>query len=264
VVDAHLSVSATRNVICMKWGTLYGAHHVNRLFAMVRRHLPGACRFICFTDDDRGLDPAIEALPLPQLRTPPHMQDTRWLKLACLRRPLADLQGQALFLDLDLVVVDDLTPFFELPGQLCVVRDADLFRRKWVDWFRPQRRAQYARVGNTSVFRFPVGAFDSLVQAFEADPEAVLRAYRNEQEYVTLRLHEQGAVTFWPQAWCRSFKNHCVPRGVASYLRDPTLPPGARIVLFAGNLKQDDVLAGRGGKFYRRIGPAPWLAQHWQ
>jgi hypothetical protein len=28
-----------RNVICMKWGTKYGPEYVNRLYAMVRRHL---------------------------------------------------------------------------------------------------------------------------------------------------------------------------------------------------------------------------------
>ena len=32
-----------RNVICMKWGTKYAPEYVNRLYAMVRRHLTGDC-----------------------------------------------------------------------------------------------------------------------------------------------------------------------------------------------------------------------------
>jgi len=31
--------SPQRHVICMKWGTKYGPEYVNRLYAMVRRHL---------------------------------------------------------------------------------------------------------------------------------------------------------------------------------------------------------------------------------
>ena len=30
-----------RVVLCMKWGTKYGPEYINRLYAMVRRHLEG-------------------------------------------------------------------------------------------------------------------------------------------------------------------------------------------------------------------------------
>ena len=40
-------------------------------------------------------------------------------------------------------------------------------------------------------------------------------------------------------------------------------PPGARIVLFAGSPKMADVLAGRGGRWYRRIGNIDWLRAAW-
>ena len=54
-----------------------------------------------------------------------------------------------------------------------------------------------------------------------------------------------------------------MPRGLASYLRDPALPQGARIVLFAGAPKMADVFAGKGGKWYRRIGDIGWLRRAW-
>ena len=44
-----------RNVICMKWGTKYGPEYVNRLYAMVRRHLTGDFRMVCLTDDPTGI-----------------------------------------------------------------------------------------------------------------------------------------------------------------------------------------------------------------
>jgi hypothetical protein len=61
-----------------------------------------------------------------------------------------------------------------------------------------------------------------------------------------------------------SFKNDCVPRGLASYRRDPACPPGARIVVFAGNPKMDEVLAGGGHRWHRRIGRVDWLREAWE
>ena len=61
-----------------------------------------------------------------------------------------------------------------------------------------------------------------------------------------------------------SFKNDCVPRNFLSYFSDPKLPAGAKIVAFAGNPKMEDVFAGRGGKWYRRIGNIDWLRKAWQ
>ena len=55
-----------------------------------------------------------------------------------------------------------------------------------------------------------------------------------------------------------------VPRHLSSYLRDPALPQGAKIVLFAGAPKMEDVFAGRGHKWYRRIGNIDWLRKAWQ
>lgn len=60
-----------------------------------------------------------------------------------------------------------------------------------------------------------------------------------------------------------SFKNACVPRGWKSYLADPAVPAGARIVVFAGTPKMSDVPAGGGHTWYRRIGDVRWLHQAW-
>jgi len=39
----------------MKWGTKYGPEYVNRLYAMVRRHLTGDFNMVCLTDDTKGI-----------------------------------------------------------------------------------------------------------------------------------------------------------------------------------------------------------------
>lgn len=251
-------------ILCMKWGTLYGARDVNNLARGVRRHLARPHRFICFTDDPSGLHPGIEALPLPDLGLPPGSGDTRWQKLALFRRDLGGLEGTALFLDLDLVIVGPLDPFFDQPGDVCIIRDDDLFRPKRLRRIRRRRDRFLRMVGNTSVFRFRLGSHPEVLETYLADPAAAAASYEHEQQMVSDILGRQGALTYWPRGWCVSFKNHCVGRGIGSYLRNPRCPKGARIVLFAGSPKMADVLAGKGGRWYRRIGNVDWLRRAWE
>lgn len=252
------------NILTMKWGTLYSADDVNRLHAQVRRHLARPHRFICFTDDTAGLDPGIEALPLPELGLPAGHGDTRWRKLAVFRRDLSGLAGTALFLDIDLVVVDDLAPFFDLPGSFYIIRDDDLFRPKPLRKVNPARDRFLHSVGNSSVFRFEIGAHAYILDAYLANPAAATAGYEISQQFQSAQLARHGHLHYWPRGWCVSFKNDCVPRHLLSYLRDPSLPDGAKIVLFAGEPKMADVFAGRGHKWYRRIGRIDWLRRAWQ
>ncbi|WP_103172331.1 hypothetical protein [Paracoccus sp. SY] len=250
-------------ILTMKWGTLYSADDVNRLFRQIRRHLTRPHRFICFTDDARGLDRGIEAMPLPELGLPPGHGDTRWRKLAIFRRDLAGLSGTALFLDIDLVVVDDLQPFFDLPGAFHIIRDDDLFRPKPLRRVNPSRDRFLHSVGNSSVFRFEIGQHAYILDAYLADPAGATARYEISQQFQSAQLAAHGNLNYWPKGWCVSFKNDCVPRHLSSYLRDPVLPERAKIVLFAGAPKMEDVFAGRGHKWYRRIGNIDWLRQAW-
>ena len=252
-------------ILTMKWGTLYGAEDVNRLARQVRRHLSRPYRFICFTDDGNGIGEGVEVLPLPELGLPAGHGDTRWRKLALFRRDLGGFAGAtALFLDLDLVVVDDLGPFFDLPGDFHIIRDDDLFRPKPLRRINPARDRFLHSVGNSSVFRYQVGAHAYILDAYLADPAAATRQYEISQQFQSAQLAAHGHLNYWPRGWCVSFKNDCVGRGLGSYLRDPACPQGARIVLFAGNPKMADVFAGRGGTWYRRIGDIEWLRKEWR
>lgn len=251
-------------ILTMKWGTLYGPHYVNNLARDVRRHLDRPHRFICFTDDASGLDPDVEAFPLPDLGLPAGHRDTRWKKLALFRKDLAGLSGTALFLDLDLVIVDDLGPMFDLEGQFRIIRDDDLFRHKPLRKINPKRDTFLHSVGNSSVFRFEIGKHSYILDAFVADPIAAMESYEISQQFQSAQLAKHGHLAYWPREWCVSFKNHCVPRGLKSYLADPSLPEGAKIVVFAGSPKMDEALNGKGGKWYRRIGDVNWLKSLWE
>ncbi len=103
-----------RNVICMKWGTKYGPEYVNRLYAMVRRHLSGDFRMVCLTDDAQGIRPEVDCFPIPPLDLPPGIPERGWTKLVSFAADLHGLKGTALFLDVDVVVVGSLDAFFEV------------------------------------------------------------------------------------------------------------------------------------------------------
>jgi hypothetical protein len=257
-------MSTAVNVICMKWGRLYGPEYVNHLRAGVARHLARPHRFVCFTDDATGLSPDVEALPLPELGLPAGHGDRRWQKLAVFRQPLADLTGTTLFLDLDLVIFDSLEPFFDLPGPFFIIRDDDLFRSKPLRRINPERDRFLHSVGNSSVFRFEIGAHQYILDAYLADPQAATASYEISQQFQSAQLARHDHLQYWPSDWCVSFKNACVPRGLRSYLRNPALPPGAKLVVFAGEPKMGDVLAGHGHRWYRRIGNVDWLRRAWQ
>jgi hypothetical protein len=237
----------------MKWGTKFPAEFVNRLHRMVDRHLSRPHRFVCFTDDPSGLEPAIEHFPMPSAgpadRDPTH----GWRKVSMFRKPLGDLEGSTLFLDLDVVITEALDPFFELPGTARVIRD-----------YRPVRIRGDSWVGNTSVFRFEVGAHPEVLEGLERNFDAIRKRFRNEQEYVTHWFHERGELGYWPEAWCPSFKHDCVPVGPLSYFLTPRLPRGARVVVFHGVPNPGEALRGHRGKWYRRIRPTPWIGDHWR
>lgn len=242
------------NVLCIKWGKKYGPEYVNKLRAMVARHLKRPHRFVCFTDDRVGILPDVEVFDIPQVgfedfdQRKPWTFGHGWLKLTSFHAPLYDLSGPTLFLDLDIVIVDSLDPFFEVPGQFVVIREWD----------------KSDGTGNTSVYRYEIGAHTDALAHLARDPQAAMADVRNEQEYITHFLNKQGKLSYWPDEWCRSFKRHCVRRGIMGWFKPPHLPEGARIVAFHGIPNPPDAIAGRSGKWYRRVMPTAWVAEHWR
>ncbi|WP_077035231.1 glycosyltransferase [Pelomonas sp. KK5] len=238
-----------RHILCMKWGTKYGPEYVNRLYAMVRRHLKGDFTFVCLTDRTEGIRAEVQCFPIPEMNIAEAKRDGAWKKLTTFEADLYGLKGTALFLDLDVVIVDDITPFFEVPGKFLIIHD----------WKRPWRVT-----GNSSVYRFKIGAHADVLDKFRREHEALRKEFRNEQAYLSDELHKQGLLQYWDDAWCASWKYHCVPRWPLNFFREPFIPAGARILIFHGVMNPPDALAGRSNGNWRKARPAPWIAEHWR
>ncbi|MGH6625476.1 MAG: glycosyltransferase [Burkholderiaceae bacterium] len=243
------TASSQRNVICMKWGQKYGPEYVNRLYAMVRRHLSGEFRFVCLTDDTAGIRSEVECHPIPALDLPEGIPERGWKKLVSFSSELYGLSGTALFLDVDVVIVGSLDAFFSEPGEFLIIHD---YKRPW-------------RVtGNSSVYRFELGAHPDVLAYFRDHVEEIRARFRNEQAYLSDFLHRQGKLKYWPTAWCPSFKYHSIPRWPANYWQEPMVPQDARIVIFHGECNPPDALAGLRNRRLRFIKKARWVAEHWR
>lgn len=179
-----------RVIVCMKWGTKYGPEYVNRLYGMVARHLRGAFQFVCLTDSSAGVRSEVRCLPIPSLDLPPGIPERGWTKLTTFEADLHGLRGTALFLDLDVVIVGDITPFFEQPGEFLIIHD----------WKRPWRIT-----GNSSVYRWRLGAHAAVLAEFRATHEAVRARLRNEQAFLSEFMKREGLMSYWPAHWCQNF-----------------------------------------------------------
>jgi hypothetical protein len=240
---------AVVNVICTKWGDKYPPVYVNKLYGMVARNLKRPFRFVCVTDEPRdGLRAEVETVPMPRIDLPERQRNWPWRKVSLFAPRIGDLEGLTLFLDLDILVVGGLDAFFEFPGEFCVIEN----------WTQPG-----SGIGNTSVYRFVVGAHADLYEHFMRDPQKIVNSYNNSQTFISRYLGK--TMTFWPAEWVKSFKVHSVPPFVLRPFVIPKMPDGVRIVAFPGDPKMPDAAQGKwpGGphKFIRKT---PWIDEHWR
>lgn len=220
-----------KQIICINWGTKYGAPYINRLYQMVKANITPPFRFVAFTDTRDGVHADVDCFDLPEM--PGFMPERtigQWPKSRLWASELGDLEGPFLFIDLDVVITGSLDPFFEYgrPGDVVLARNA---------------AKPFHKLGQTSIYRMPVGALAPLQDIFAADPQGVADAYRFEQHFVT--KNAPNGIVFWPKGWVRHFRIECIPRFPLNYFIETKAPSGARVVIFAGGLNPTDAIVGQ-------------------
>lgn len=220
-----------KKIICINWGTKYGPKYINRLYGMVSRNITPPFDFVCFTDNPEGIRPEVRTFDLPPIDIEmPTGTRGIWPKSRLWGPALGDLQGPVLYLDLDLMVLRNIDSFFESGGE----DDVILARNP---------NTPFERLGQTSIFRFPVGKLQPLQEMFKADPQGIATKYHFEQRFVT--QNAPGGVTFFPRQWIAHFRLHCIPPFPLNYFFEPRRPSKAKIVIFPGGLNQELAIEGR-------------------
>lgn len=250
----------TANIICIKWGTLFGPEYVNRLYSGVRRNIDADVRFFCMTEDSAGFHPDIEVLDLPVEPYAAEMDKALAvanrqgaMRKVSLFKPglIPDLDGPILGFDLDVVITGDLTPIWQMaPGKVAM-------RHDWTE----KRKGR--PTGHGSVFRYNPAAHGFLYDDLAADPYKVVEQARgSEQRYTSHKAMEKDAFAYIPEPYVASFKYDCNPFP-GNYWRAPDLPTDARVVCFHGRPKMSEAIDGYTGSWVRRSKPCPWLEDHW-
>lgn len=231
-------------VVCWKWkradgSDLFGPEYVNRLRAGLEKHLHLEHGLVCVTDDPAGIDPRVRIVPLPTTYagTP---RCRRRMQIFS-REFAASLGTRILSIDLDVVLVGDITPLVDR-------------REPLVCW-----RVGYAQVFSGSFHLMDAGHLDGLWRAFESDPagyprrvsreavpsdQAMMNAYLRGDD-VPCWTEADGFVTYFGKGYERLEHLGVGPRRTA-------LPAGARVVVL-GSADLADLESGS----------APWIREHW-
>lgn len=218
-------------LLCMKWGQKYSPDYVNKLYNMVARNVTPPFEFYCFTDEESGLISPIKTLPLPRLGcNEPTKTRGKWRKVSLWGDSLYGLTGTALFLDLDSIIVSNIDSYFTYGKPQDIVLERN--------WARP-----LSGLGQTSVFRFPIGAHSHILKNFQQNPQTIADRYRYEQHYIT---HSAGNMrSFWPRGWTRHFRLHCLGPMPLRLMRPAIIPRGSKIITFPGGPNPSDAKYGK-------------------
>lgn len=240
-------MTAPLGIVTWKWTPADGrpapfsAVHVNALRRAIERHVHLPFRMFCVTDDPAGIDPEVTIVPLPT--TFAHTPRCRRRMQQFDRAFGAQFGDRMLSIDLDVVIVDDLTPLLRRSEPI-------------VGW-----KIEYANVYSGSFLMFDVGALHGLWRQFMADPEgyprrawprgvgsdqAMLNYYLARRPPIGTWTAADGMVTFFGAGYER-FEHY----GVGP--RRPDLPAGARIVV----LGSADLHVLDEPERY------PWVKAHW-
>ena len=240
------------NVVCIKWGKKFNSEYVNRLHKMVEKNLTLPHRFVCFTDDTDGINPVIEVYPLPQIKLKDG-PERGWRKLSVLSKNLQDLQGTALCLDIDIVIINNIDYLFEESGDFRIIKD----------WGYPAS----SYVGNSGCYRFNIGQHHDILKYFENNFDEITKQFRNEEEYLSYKIKEKGILQYWKPKTAISFKHGCMSSFPLNLFTTPKQPTDeTKILIFHGNPLPKEAIDGYFNiKRPQRIcKKTPWLKKFWE
>lgn len=181
-------------VVCifMRGPVAYTADYVVRLERMVRRHLDRPFSFVCLTDRSAELPESIESFRIPSMQenVPPNGVGY-WAKINLFNPWLACLDGRVLYIDLDSLIVNDLSPIVDAPATFAITADALVEERQHIDTDRYGRKL--VRKFNSSVMVWDAGTHSDIWQAWR--PDVALRL-STDQDWIAERHPDAYALPY--------------------------------------------------------------------
>ena len=251
-------------IVCLKWGKGYPSHDTNILFRALTDLMGQPFRFACLTDDPSGLDDKIEAISLPPFAlTRERWTHGMWPKLAVFKPELFPPGTPVLLMDVDVLVVRDLSPLIEkikgTPG-LHIIYDWHDTHERWFPKLFPK-----VRHSNSSVVGFIAGTQNHIWDRFHTADFEELRPQINDQQFIHHHAHDRH---FWTEGWVLSFKKSLAWHAPVNFIRAVPEPASAFVVGFHGVPNLADLNQPRGVRWGspEKFGysPVPWVAAYLQ
>jgi len=173
-------------VLCVRFGNKYGKEYVERLRNMVSRHITVPYEFACLTDDRH---------PIEGVRTvyqPNANYQKGWWHKVHMFDPNLPLAGRILYLDLDVVICDNIDKLAEYKTD-CFIGIHDFNRKFYPSW-------QYL---NSSVLAWNHGSENYIWNKFKEKPSDAQRL-QGDQDWIWKLAKDR--VKFWPKDWIMSYK----------------------------------------------------------
>ncbi len=218
-------------VVCLKYGNKYSAEYVNVLHSMVSRNLTIPHEFVCYTEDPSGIKPEVTVKKLKLIQGV-----HGWWYKPMFFDPDLELKGTILFLDLDLIIFENIDKLFTYkPGNFCIIRD---FTRFIINDYKKF---------NSSVFRLETGQHSYVYTKLMESPKAILSRFHGDQDWIYHAI--KSDFEFWPDEWIQSYKwemrgkpdmkRNLQGRKDFSSPSNPIIKPDTSIAVFHGEPNPD-------------------------
>ena len=237
------------NVVCLYWGNKYKVEYVKILYNMVQRHLTIPHKFIIYTEHVK-MKKLIKGENVEVRKIPFHDYQGWWNKLT-LFSPEANLKGDSLYFDLDVVITDNIDSFFthEKDTKVVLMRD-----------FNPTTKSY-----NSSIMRFNNEVMTPYVWKPYLKEKKKFNRMQGDQNVITDCMKQvPDKFKCFPDEWTFSAKwyDRASPRFKRSKWTFKQYP-GAKVAVFHGKPDPLQLVDVHPHESYD-MDTIAWVKKHWK
>ena len=235
------------NIICLKFGTMYGADYVNKLYASIKRNTTIDFKFHCFTDDTTDINTNIETHALPHA-----LPGVGWWHKLFFFSKEFDIKGRIVYMDLDTLITGNIDDILSYDKNFMVLHDFFMVRvPNHNDGFGTGKEAV-----QSSIMSWNAGDHTHIWDEFIKDPDGIVKKFHphGDQKWIQQQQKEREYFQDIFPNQIVSFKVHC--RG--------GVPHDARIICYHGKPSIPESINNTTRVQGYCIPPTPWVKKYWR
>lgn len=227
-------------IVCLKWGTMYGADYVNKLYGGVQRNTTLPYEFYCYTDDPTGIRPEVTIFPLSTVGL------LGWWNKLYLFHPNNGLSGNVLYFDLDTLIVDNIDEILQYKGNFATLSEYAL---------RPGFKKETQRELASGMMAWTHETVAYLWYEFTRDTQSMTH-FNGDQDFITRYANETDLLQSLYPGKIQSYKFQCYDNG---------LPEKSSVVCFHGNPRPHEATTQTIHSYpaKKAFHPRQWVIDHW-